>query len=83
MLIETLISFFGHMLMMKNAKVALHILHALLEGFMNLRTPFSRRASIAKIKRVKEKEVNIAMNTLIDATLIFPRTIRRVLGLKW
>ena len=83
MLIETLISFFGYMLMKKNTKVALHILRALLEGFMNLHIPFSRRASIAKIKRVKEKEVNRVMSTLIDVDLIFPRTLRRVLGLKW
>jgi len=82
--IETSISFFGRMLLRRrNAKMALQILYALLEGLINLRISFNKRTYVAKIRRSKEREVNRAMNSLVDVEFIFSRTLRRALGLRW
>lgn len=84
MLIEVTISFLGHMLLKRrDMRRALVIIHALIDGFKNLRVPFSKRVNVVKIRKVREKEINKAMNIMIDIDLIFPRTLRRMLGLKW
>ncbi|MEM4005300.1 MAG: glycosyltransferase family 2 protein [Desulfurococcaceae archaeon] len=83
MLIEVMISFLGHMLFKKrDLKRASIILRALIDGFRNLRVPISKRANVAKIRRVKEREINRAMNISVDVNLIFPRTLRRAIGLR-
>jgi len=84
MLIEVIVSFLGHMLLKKrDVKKASIILRTLMDGFRNLRIPISKRVNVAKIRRVKEVEINRVMNILVDVDLILPRTLRRAIGLRW
>jgi len=83
MLIEVLVSYFGHMLLIKkNGKAALLTLRGILDGLINLRVAFNKKANIMKFRKVKEKAINMLMNPLIDAYLIFPRKLRKAFGLK-
>jgi len=59
------------------------MIRALLEGLRNLHIPLSKRAGMVKARKVKEREVNRAMNALVDVSLILPRPLRRALGLRW
>jgi len=84
MLVEVLISYLGYMLFKRrDARTALLMIRALLEGFRNLRIPLSKRTGVMRARKVKEREVNRAMNALVDVSLILPRSLRRALGLKW
>lgn len=42
-----------------------------------------KRVNVAKIRRVGEEEINRAMNVLVDVDLIFPKTLREAMGLRW
>jgi len=84
MLIEVMISFLGHMLLKKkDVKRTFIVLRALMDGFRNLRVPMGKRVNVAKIRRVREGEINRAINVLVDVDLIFPKTLREAMGLRW
>ena len=42
-----------------------------------------KRVNVAKIRRVGEEKINRAMNVLVDVDLIFPKTLREAMGLRW
>jgi len=82
-LLEASISFLAYLLSQHNYKKAIAILNGLLDGFRGLRISFSKRASVMKTRKVKEMEINKAMNTIVDVCRILPRTLRKALGLRW
>jgi len=82
-LLEASISFLAYLLLQHDYKRAIAILNGLLDGFRGLRNSFSRRANVMKTRKVKEMEINKAMNAIVDARFILPRTLRKTLGLRW
>lgn len=81
MLLETQISFVGHMLLKRrDAERTLAILRGLIDGFCYLKTSFSKRF---RDKIINDEKLNKSMNPLVDVDLILPKTLRKALGFKW
>lgn len=81
-LIELLKGFFNYILLKRDVKRAIAVFKGIVDGFKGLRIAFKKRADIAKIRRISDKEVNKAMNALIDINFIIPYSLRKLLHLR-
>jgi GT2 family glycosyltransferase len=59
------------------------IVRGLIDGILGLKMLAGKRIEVQKMRRVNESIVNEAMNYYIDVDLIFPRRVRKRLGVSW
>jgi GT2 family glycosyltransferase len=77
---ESFISFILHQIIVKrNPASAKACILGLVDGLKGLSTVISKRLLVQKVRKASEKHINNAMDARVDAELLFPKTLRRIL----
>jgi hypothetical protein len=77
---EGLISFALHQIIVRrNPASAKACILGLVDGVKDLPTVISKRLLVQKVRKASEKQINNAMDVRVDAELLFPRTLRKIL----
>ncbi len=67
----------------RSSVIVKSIIKGSIDGLRGLKIAFSKRILTQSLRKVSEGKINNAMNVYIDINLLFPRRLRRRLGVSW
>lgn len=82
--LEILVSFLGNQLLIKkDPKGAFIILKGIIHGLKGLNKGLKKRNLATYLKKIRNRNTINLTNSLVDMQYLFPRRLRKLLGLKW